>query len=53
MDSFKKIKETKLPTKEEFYSILNESSISDNEYTHAKNIWDKFKIKTMGEYHNL
>ncbi|XP_053379108.1 uncharacterized protein LOC123541547 [Mercenaria mercenaria] len=53
MDSFKKIKETELPSKEEFYSILNETHISDNEYEHAKNVWHKFKIKTMGEYHDL
>lgn len=53
MDSFEKFEETKLPSQEEFYSVLNEAHISDSEYTHAKNVWEKFKIKTMGEYHDL
>ncbi|XP_060580207.1 uncharacterized protein LOC132736990 [Ruditapes philippinarum] len=53
MDSFEKFEETKLPSQEEFYSVLNEAHISDSEYTHAKNVWKKFKIKTMGEYHDL
>ena len=52
MDSFEKFKE-KLPPKEEFYSILNDEHITDEDYKHVKNIWDKFKIKTMGEYHDL
>lgn len=52
MDSFDKFNE-KLPTKEEFYSILNDEHISDEDYKHAKNVWDKFNLKNMGEYHDL
>ncbi|XP_031781361.1 uncharacterized protein LOC116416574 [Nasonia vitripennis] len=33
---FDKLKETELPTKEEFYNKLNDSHISDDEYEHAK-----------------
>ena len=52
MDSFEKFNE-KLPSKEEFYSILNDVHISDKDYKHAQNVWDTFSLKNMGEYHDL
>ena len=53
MDSFEKFNKTELPTKEEFYSILNNEHISDEDYCHAKKVWNTFQLQTMGEYHNL
>ena len=53
MDSFKKFNQTELPTKDQFYSILNNQHITDDEYDHAKKVWKTFKIKTMVEYHDL
>ena len=53
MDSFDKFNKTELPIKEEFYSILNNEHISDEQYKHAQNVWNTFKLKSMGEYHNL
>ena len=53
MDSFEKFDQTKLPTKDQFYSILNDQHIMNDEYDHAKKVWKTFKIKTMGEYHDL
>ena len=47
MDSFEKFNKTELPTKEEFYSILSDEHITDEDYQHAKN------LQSMGEYHNL
>ena len=53
MDCFEKFDQTELPTKDQFYSILNDQHITDEEYNHAMKVWKSFKIKTMGEYHNL
>ena len=53
MDCFEKFNQTKLPTKEDFCGILNDENVTDEEYEHAKNVWNTFNIKTMGEYHDL
>ena len=53
MDSFEKFNQTELPNKDQFYSILNYQHITDDEYDHAKKVWNTFMIKTMGEYHDL
>ena len=53
MDSFERFNETELPTKDKFYSLLNNEHISDSDYEHAKNVWNTFNIKNLGEYHNL
>ena len=53
MDSFGKFNDKQLPPKEEFYSILTDEGISDEQYQHAQKVWNKFKMKTMGDYHDL
>ena len=52
MDSFDRFNE-KLPPKEEFYSILNDEHITDEDYKHAQNVWNTFNLKNMGDYHDL
>lgn len=52
MDSFDKFNE-KLPTKEDFFSIMNNEHISNKDYQHAQTVWETFMLKTMGEYHDL
>ena len=52
MDSFDKFN-SPLPSKDEFYSILNDEHISDDDYKHAQDVWNKFNLKNMGDYHNL
>lgn len=52
MDSFNKFSE-KLPSKEEFYSQLNDQHISEEDYQHAQNVWKVFNLKNMGPYHDL
>ena len=53
MDSFEKFKQTELPMTEQFYSILNNEHITDEDYQHAQNVWNTFKLQSMGEYHDL
>ena len=53
MDSWKRFKEESLPDKEYFYSELNKEHITDEDYAHAQKVWDTFKIKNLGEYHDL
>ena len=48
-----KFEEQQLPSKEKFYSSLTGEHISQEDYDHAKNVWSSFKIKTLGEYHDL
>ncbi|XP_065663039.1 uncharacterized protein LOC136085643 [Hydra vulgaris] len=45
--------ETQLPPKESFFSILNDEDISDDDYSHAQNVWIEFNCKTFGDYHDL
>lgn len=51
--SYEKLNDTKLPDKSEFYSKLTESDISDESYSFAQTIWNKFHIGSLGEYSDL
>ena len=53
MDSWERFNETTLPDKEYFYSELHLEDITDEDYVHAQNVWNVFKIKNLGEYHDL
>ena len=53
MDSMDRFDEKELPAIEKFYSKLQVKHISENDYKHAKKMQDVFKIKTLGEYHDL
>ena len=45
MDSFKKFNQTELPTKNQFYSILNDQHITDDKYDHAKKSGRPLKLR--------
>ena len=53
MSSWDTFAETQLPPKEAFYSNLNMSNISNEDYQHAQHVWDAFIIHNLGEYHSL
>ena len=53
MDSFQKFNDTQLPIKKDFFSILYNEHISHEQYNHAQTVWNTFKLKTMGDYHDL
>ena len=48
-----KFNETKLPSIKDHYSKLNLENIINEDYVHAKKVWNTFKIKILGEYHDL
>ena len=53
MDSFDKFEDTVLPTKDQFYSLLNDEHISDEDYNHAQKVWKTLSMNNMGDYHDL
>ena len=53
MDNWERFNETSLPSKESFYSNLNMENIDDIDYRHGNNVFKRFKLKNLGEYHDL
>ena len=53
MSSWDKFEEVQLLLQKAFYSNLNMSSISDDDYQHAQHVWSAFSIRNLGEYHDL
>ena len=53
MDNWERFDETSLPNKDSFHSKLNMEIIDDIDYRHGNNVFKRFKLKTLGEYHDL
>ena len=53
MDNWERFNETLLPIKESLYSNLNMENIDDIDYKHGSNVFKIFKLKNLGEYHDL
>ena len=53
MDSWEKVNETSLPSKEDFYSNLNMEDIDDIDYRHGNSVFKGFKLENLGDYHDL
>ena len=47
MDSFERLKETKLPEYKHFHSELDQTNISKSDYEHAQKVWITFNCKNM------
>ena len=53
MDSWERFNETLLPSKKVFYSNLNMEDIDDIDYRDGNNVFNKFKLNNLGDYHDL
>ena len=53
MDGWDRFNEKVLPDKDSFYSNLTMQDISKTDYAHANNVFKKFNINNLGEYHDL
>ena len=53
MDNWERFDKTLLPNKESFYSNLNMENIEDIDYRHGNNVFKRFKLKNLEEYHDL
>ena len=53
MDSFKRFDDEKLPDKSKFFGSLKDKLINKEEYDRAINIWNIFKMNSIGDYHDL
>ena len=53
MDNWERFGETSLPNKDSFYRSLNMENIDDIDYRHGNNVFKKFKLKDLGEYHDI
>lgn len=53
MDSFARFTETKLPEQKEFKSLLTNQDLSDEDYEHAQNVFNRFGCADLGEYHDI
>ena len=53
MDNWEIINERSLPDEKAFYSKLNLEDITDKDYAHAQKVFEEFKLKNLGDYHDL
>ena len=53
VDNWERFSEISLPSKEDFYSNLNMEDIFDIDYRHPNNVFKRFELKNLGQYHDL
>ena len=53
MDNIEKLKDTKPPPQQAFYSKLTEKGINNYSYNHVLNVWKTWNMKTFKEYLEL
>ncbi|KYQ58433.1 hypothetical protein ALC60_02578, partial [Trachymyrmex zeteki] len=49
VDCVEKLQDTRLPPRESFYTSLTGDTVSESDYAHAANVWQRFSIQTLGE----
>ena len=50
IDSEEKLRETQLPPKDDFFSILSNCGISDEDHAHAQRVWQAFECQNLLDY---
>ena len=53
VDGPDKLLDSELPSRDKFYNRLTDTECSVEDYEHAQNVWNKFKMKSLREYHDL
>ncbi|XP_011643986.1 uncharacterized protein LOC105431471 [Pogonomyrmex barbatus] len=53
IDSADKLLETELSPIEAFHSSLTGETVSVSDYEHARRVWERFRVRTLGEYSDL
>ena len=53
VDGLNKLQETSLPSKQDCYSLLSKLHILDDDYIHAHRVWEVFRCKILGDYHDI
>ncbi|KAG7299574.1 hypothetical protein JYU34_016555 [Plutella xylostella] len=53
MSQWERYEEKDLPQKSYFYNSISDQDISDQDYEHAKTVWETFSINDLGEYTDL
>jgi len=53
IDCVDKLQDTCLPPRESFYSSLTCNTVSESDYAHAANIWQRFSVRNLSEYSDL
>ncbi|KYN28506.1 hypothetical protein ALC57_02077 [Trachymyrmex cornetzi] len=53
IDCVEKLQDTRLPPRELFFSLLTGDTISESDYAHAMNVWQRFSIRMLDEYSDL
>ncbi|XP_050293541.1 uncharacterized protein LOC126734075 [Anthonomus grandis grandis] len=44
---------TYLPSKDHFFNKLKQEPITNEDYAHAKNVWNTFQVQTLGEFSDV
>ena len=52
MTNLSKFDEQHLPPKDKFYSCLQETGVTDEDYDRARNVWTAYNCKTMKDFHD-
>ena len=50
LDSFSKLSETSLPSKDLFFNKLKQEHISDDDYAHLEFVWRHYEMKTLKDF---